>query len=92
MYYNEGTRDLSPLEEGDVVRMRPFGLGQEVWQKATVTKQHDERSYEVESESGTYRRNRVDLRAAAYPTEVPRSNSCPNTSSHPKQGEGTVPS
>ena len=67
MYYNKGARDLSPLEEGDVVRMRPFRLGQKVWQKATVTKQHDERSYEVESESGTYRQNRVDLREQPTP-------------------------
>lgn len=67
MYYNKGARDLSPLEEGDVVRMRPFRLGQKVWQKATVTKRHDERSYEVESESGTYRRNRVDLKEQPTP-------------------------
>ncbi|KAK2549086.1 Uncharacterized protein P5673_030588 [Acropora cervicornis] len=61
-YYNKGTRDLSPLEEGDFVRMRPFRLGQKEWEKATVTKRHDERSYEVESANGTYRRNRVDLK------------------------------
>ena len=27
-----------------------------------MTKRHDERSYEVETEKGTYRRNRADLR------------------------------
>ena len=36
-YYNRGTRDLCPLEEGDIVRMRPFRLGQKAWEKATVT-------------------------------------------------------
>jgi len=66
-YYNKGTRDLSPLEEGAVVRMRPFTLGQKAWEKATVTKGYDERSYEVESEKGTYRRNRVDLREQPVP-------------------------
>ena len=44
-YYNKGTRDLSPLEEGDVVRMRLFRLGRKEWEKATVTKRYDERSY-----------------------------------------------
>ena len=39
----QGTRDLSPLEEGDVVRMRPFRLGQKEWEKATVTKHYNER-------------------------------------------------
>ena len=66
-YYNKGTHDLSPLEEGAVVRMRPFTLGQKAWEKATVTKRYDERSYEVESEKGTYRRNRVDLREQPVP-------------------------
>lgn len=67
-YYNRGTRDLCPLEEGDLVRMRPFRLGKKVWEKATVTKGHDERSYEVETESGTYRRNRVDLKEQPTPS------------------------
>ena len=60
--YNRGTRDLDPLEEGDVVRMRPFRLGQKSWEKGNVVKRHDERSYEIETELGSYRRNRVDLR------------------------------
>ena len=67
-YYNRGTRDLCPLEEGDLVRMRPFRLGQKAWEKATVTKRHDERSNEVETESGTYRRNRVDLKDQPTPS------------------------
>ena len=78
MYYNKGARDLSLLEEGDVVRMRPFRHGQKVWQKATVTKRHDERSYEVESESGTYRRNRVDLTPAQTPAVTPNRDKEPS--------------
>ena len=66
LYYNRGTRDLSPLEEGAQVRMRPFRLGKRVWEQATVTKRHDERSYEVETEKGTYRRNRADLESSPY--------------------------
>ena len=37
-YYNKKARDLSPLEEGAVVQMRPFRLGKKVWEKAMVTK------------------------------------------------------
>ena len=61
-YYNQGAKDLPPVEEGDVVRMRPFRLGQKAWEKAIVVKRYDERSYEVETDSGFYRRNRVDLK------------------------------
>ena len=61
-YYDRKARDLPPLEEGDVVRMRPFALNGKTWEKASVSKRLDERSYEVETEDATYRRNRVDLR------------------------------
>lgn len=50
-YYNKRARDLSPLEEGSVVRMRPFTFGKKVWEKAMVTKRLDERSYEVETQT-----------------------------------------
>ena len=48
-YYNKRAQDLSSLEEGAVVRMRPFTLGKEVWEKAMVTKCLDEQSYKVET-------------------------------------------
>ena len=35
-YYNQGTKDLQPLEEGDTVKMKPFVLGKN-WKKAVVT-------------------------------------------------------
>ena len=44
------------------MRMKPFQLGEKKWGKAIVNKRLDERSYEVETNSGTYRRNRVHLR------------------------------
>ena len=72
LYYNRGTRDLSPLEEGAQVRMRPFRLGKRVWEQATVAKRHDERSYEVETEKGTYQRNRADLREQPTPQRSPQ--------------------
>ena len=70
-YYNRGARDLPPLEEGDTVRMRPFRLGQKGWETATVIKRHDERSYEVETDTRTYRRNRADLREQHFPNPQP---------------------
>lgn len=59
---NKSARDLPPLEEGDVVGMQPFIKGRKEWRKAVVTQRLDERSYEVDTGNGTYRRNRVHLR------------------------------
>lgn len=61
-YYNQGAKDLSSLEEGDLVRMRPFRLEQKTWEKATVVKRYDEQSCEVETDTGSYCQNRVDLK------------------------------
>ena len=89
MYYNKGARDLSPLEEDAVVRMRPFRLGQQVWEQATVTKRHDERSYEVETEKGTYRRNRADLRE--QPTPQRSLQQTPSVQQTPEQTPSDTP-
>ena len=61
-YYNKTAKDLPVLHEGDTVRMKPFQLGEKKWGKAVVNRRLDERSYEVETNSGTYRRNRIHLR------------------------------
>ena len=61
-HYNKTAKDLPILHQGDTVRMKPFQLGEKKWGKAIVNKRLDERSYEVETNSGTYRRNRVHLR------------------------------
>ena len=61
-HYNKTAKDLAVLEEGDVVRMKPFRHGQKEWEKAVVQRRLDERSYEVDTPEGTYRRNRVHLR------------------------------
>jgi len=60
-YYNRSAHDLPVLKAGDTVRMKPFVLGQKSWNKAEVTRRLDERSYEVKSAGGTYRRNRQHL-------------------------------
>ena len=62
LYYNRNAKDLTPLNEGDTVRMKPFRLGEKEWKKAIVTKRLDERSYEVDTGTTSYRRNRAHLR------------------------------
>ena len=64
--YNSRAKDLPALEEGDIVRMKPFRLGEKRWKKATVEARLDERSYAVETpDGGVYRRNRCHLRKTA---------------------------
>ncbi|XP_048589452.1 uncharacterized protein LOC116620672 [Nematostella vectensis] len=73
-YYDRGARDLEPLDEGGVVRMRPFRLGKKEWDRATVRKRLDERSYEIETDDGTtLRRNRVDNRMQQTPSPEDQS-------------------
>ena len=61
-YYDRYAKDLEALEEGDSVRMRPMTLNNKEWKKGTVVKRVDERSYEVETDQGILRRNRIDIR------------------------------
>ena len=61
-HYNKTAKDLPVLHEGDTVWMKPFQLGEKKWGKAIVNRRLDERSYEVETNSVTYRRNRIHLR------------------------------
>ena len=61
-HYNKTAKDLPILHEGETMRMKPFQLGEKKWGNAIVNKRLDERSYEVETNSGTYQRNRVHLR------------------------------
>ena len=71
-YYNRSAKDLPSLSEGDVVRMKPFKLGDKSWHKAQVTARLDERSYTVETENGAvYRRNRQHLRKTSEPPVEP---------------------
>lgn len=71
-YYNRTARDLPSLSEGDVVRMKPFKLGDKSCPKAQVTTRLDERSYTVETEDGAvYRRNRQHLRRTSEPPTHP---------------------
>ena len=62
MYYDRTAKDLPVLKEGDVIRMKPYKKGDKSWKKGVVQSKLGDRSYEVKTENGTFRRNRVDLR------------------------------
>lgn len=68
-YYNRSTKDLSPLQKGDTVRVHPLSTDKhDRWFKAQVEDKVDIRSYIVRKENGqAYRRNRRHLRATKEP-------------------------
>ena len=68
-YYNQNTKELPPLQTGEVVRVAPKpGDRERKWFKARVEDQVDIRSYEVRTEDGRlYRRNRRHLRQSKEP-------------------------
>ena len=60
--YDKTANDLRELQPEARVMIEPFGYGKQ-WQKATVTKQIEPRSYEIETINGTKLiRNRKHLR------------------------------
>jgi hypothetical protein len=68
-YYNRGARDLKPLERGENVRIAPpetLGHSAGEWRKGTVKNSLGNRSYEIESNGQTYRRNRRHLRLSKH--------------------------
>ena len=66
-YYNRGAKELSKLEPGVAVRIKP-DRDSKRWAKATVDKKVDIGSYKVRTENGhTYRRNRRHLRLTKQP-------------------------
>ena len=61
-YYNRGTRELTELQPGDTVRMKPLPTDrQKLWKKGVVVKQVAPRPYEVDLQGSVYRRNRRHL-------------------------------
>ncbi|KAL3854889.1 hypothetical protein ACJMK2_014125 [Sinanodonta woodiana] len=62
-YYNRSSKELQPLHNGDVVRVKPKDK-HSPWRKGVVERQLDIRSYKIRTEDGCmYRRNRKHLRA-----------------------------
>ena len=68
-YYNQNTKELPPLQTGEVVQVAPKPGDRERKRfKARVEDQVDIRSYEVRTEDGRqYRRNRRHLRQSKEP-------------------------
>ena len=62
-----GAKDLPVLEEEDTVRLKRFRLGQKTWHRGTVVSRRDERSYKVNTYTGTCRPKRVHLRKCNDP-------------------------
>ena len=58
------------LKECGRVRLKPFRLGQKGWNKGTVVARLGERSYNIQTPDGMYRRNRVHIRKDTVPEEV----------------------
>ena len=50
------------LNKRDTIRLKPFRMGKKEWEKGVVHKRLDEQSYEIETPSGTFRKNRIDMR------------------------------
>ena len=49
LFYNKGTKELSKLQSGDTVHIKPLPSDKEKqWRKGTVAKQVAPRSYEVD--------------------------------------------
>ena len=93
-YFNKHAKDLPHLEEGDVVRMQPFTKGKKTWDKAVVSKRLDQRSYEVVSDKGVYRRNRVHVKKTSEqpPCLSQETPTCPTepATTNPMQDPPTV--
>ena len=78
--FNKSAKDLKPLDEGDVVRMKPLVQGQKTWTKAIVSRRLDERSYMVETPHAVYRRNRVHLKKTSELPPAPKQDSVASAS------------
>ena len=70
-YYNCNAKDLPSLKKGDVVCIKPAKHSKH-WQKATVQRQVNVRSYELETDyDSVFRCNRRHLRQTTAPPAVP---------------------
>ncbi|KAL5007962.1 hypothetical protein ScPMuIL_013543 [Solemya velum] len=86
-YFDKTAKDLKPLNEGDVVRMKPFKMSNKVWRKATVLRRLDDRSYEVETDNGIVRRNRLHIRKSNEKSNV--KDNIPAESYTPRKASST---
>lgn len=70
-YYNWSAHDLPALNAGNAVRMKPFVLGKHDWDKDTMKRRLDERSYGIQTLGSPHRRNRQHLVKSPTQPEKP---------------------
>ncbi len=61
LYYDKSAKDLPILDQGDIVGVKPYKVGDKQWQKAVVKEKLTRRSYLVTTGNGRTLR-RVQLR------------------------------
>ena len=85
MYYNRTAKDLSDLQPGDTVAIKPEGLtkGQQ-WRKGFIAQNNPFRSYDVEVDGKLLRRNRVHLKPAGKPPNLEKTQSAPKPNANVK--------
>ena len=85
MYYNRTAKDLSVLKPGDTVTIKPEGVtkGQK-WRKGLVVQKLPYRSYNVEVDGKTLRRNRVHLKPIGKPTNPEKTHSAQKPNAYVK--------
>ena len=72
MYYDRSAKALTPLSEGDSVRVQ---MQNKLWKPATVISKHNDRSFSVcTNDNAVYRRNRRQLLVAREPVCVEKQN------------------
>ena len=62
VYFDQHTKPLAPLEEGDMVRIQPFTSNKKTWSHGEVLRRLDDRSYDIKAGNQVIRRNRVHLK------------------------------
>ena len=68
-YYDRGARHLSPLKDGEAVRLQPTQIGTKIWKKGKVLRKVGIRSYEVQCNGNIYTRNRKFLKRSTAESE-----------------------
>ena len=85
MYYNRTAKDLSVLQPGDTVAIKPEGLAKEQqWRNGSIVQRNPFRSYDVEVDGKLLRRNRVHLKPTGKPPKPEKTQSAPKPNANVK--------
>jgi hypothetical protein len=90
-YHDRKGKQLSLLQAGDPIRLRPFGRTK-TWRPGVVVEQLDDRSYLVDSGGHRLRQNRIHLRPAPPPpAHRPAPDAAPAQPDDPLEFHETLP-